>query len=185
MASTRTGPEGAPTRSPRSSVTWKKNPGTVMVAFSVAFSSLIKSPAEAPGRAFCCLVRDRCLQATRRDDADCHLLGTQNGALGGGNIQVHHLLGDDTLFEGDEGFSVTLSNIAGGASLGTPATANVTITEDGPPPAQDSNGDGLSDADAIALGLDPNDPDGDTDNDGISDVLEVGSYVNNPPGCRH
>ena len=88
---------------------------------------------------------------------------------------------DDTLFEGDEGFSVTLSNIAGGASLGTPATANVTITEDDPPPAQDSNGDGLSDADAIALGLDPNDPDGDTDNDGISDVLEVGSDVNNPP----
>lgn len=88
---------------------------------------------------------------------------------------------DDTLFEGDEGFSVTLSNIAGGASLGTPATAGVTITEDDPPPAQDSNGDGLSDADAIALGLDPNDPDGDTDNDGISDVLEVGSDVNNPP----
>jgi len=88
---------------------------------------------------------------------------------------------DDTLFEGDEGFSVTLSNIAGGASLGTPATAGVTITEDDPPPAQDSNGDGLSDVDAIALGLDPNDPDGDTDNDGISDVLEVGSDVNNPP----
>ena len=88
---------------------------------------------------------------------------------------------DDTLFEGDEGFSANLSNIAGGASLGTPATANITITEDDPPPAQDSNGDGLSDADAIALGLDPNDSDGDTDNDGISDVLEVGSDVNNPP----
>ena len=88
---------------------------------------------------------------------------------------------DDTLFEGDEGFSANLSNIAGGASLGTPATANITITENDPPPAQDSNGDGLSDADAIALGLDPNDSDGDTDNDGISDVLEVGSDVDNPP----
>ena len=87
---------------------------------------------------------------------------------------------DDALFEGDEGFSVTLSNAAGGASLGTPATANVTITEDDPPPAQDSNGDGLSDADAVALGLDPNDPDGDTDNDGVSDVLEVGNDVANP-----
>ena len=40
--------------------------------------------------------------------------------------------------------------------------------------AIDSNGDGISDADAIALGLDPNDPDGDTDGDGVSDVLETG-----------
>jgi hypothetical protein len=87
---------------------------------------------------------------------------------------------DDTLYEGDESFSVSLSNVAGGASPGTPATENVTITEDDPPPAQDSNGDGLSDADAIALGLDPNDPDGDTDNDGISDILEVGNDVANP-----
>jgi hypothetical protein len=38
----------------------------------------------------------------------------------------------------------------------------------------DSNNDGISDADAIALGLDPNDPDGDTDNDGFSDVDETG-----------
>jgi hypothetical protein len=87
---------------------------------------------------------------------------------------------DDELVEGDEAFNVTLSNVVGGASLGTPATANVTITDDDPPPTQDSNGDGLSDADAIALGLDPYDPDGDTDNDTISDVLEVGSDVDNP-----
>jgi hypothetical protein len=88
---------------------------------------------------------------------------------------------DDSLFEGDETFNLRLSNVIGGASLGTPTTASVTITENDPPPLQDSNGDGLSDADAVALGLDPNDPDGDTDDDGISDVLEVGSDVNNPP----
>jgi hypothetical protein len=87
---------------------------------------------------------------------------------------------DDTLFEGDEGFSVSLSNATGGASLGAPATASVTITEDDPPPLLDSNGDGLSDADAIALGVDPNDSDGDTDNDGVSDVLEIGSDVGTP-----
>ena len=87
---------------------------------------------------------------------------------------------NDTLFEGNEGFNLNLSNVTGGASLGSPATASVTITEDDPPPLLDSNGDGLSDADAIALGLDPNDLDGDTDNDGISDVLEVGGDVNNP-----
>lgn len=104
--------------------------------------------------------------------------GTLNFADGETSQSFSVAILDDTLTEADEGFSVTLSNVIGGASLGTPATANVTITDDDPP--QDSNGDGLSDADAIALGLDPNDPDGDTDNDGISDVLEVGSDVNNP-----
>jgi len=44
----------------------------------------------------------------------------------------------------------------------------------------DSNGDGLSDDEAIALGLDPNDPDGDTDDDGLSDVIEIGGDVDNP-----
>jgi hypothetical protein len=87
---------------------------------------------------------------------------------------------DDSLFEGDEILKLSLSNVIGGASLGTPAAASVTITDDDPPPLLDSNGDGLSDADAIALGLDPHDPDWDTDNDGISDVLEVGVDVSNP-----
>ena len=36
---------------------------------------------------------------------------------------------DDSLFEGDETFNLNLSNVTGGASLGTPATASVTITE--------------------------------------------------------
>jgi hypothetical protein len=46
--------------------------------------------------------------------------------------------------------------------------------------SQDSNGDGMSDVDAIALGLDPGDPDGDTDNDGQPDVIEVGADIENP-----
>jgi hypothetical protein len=87
---------------------------------------------------------------------------------------------DDVGFEGDETLNLSLSNATGGASIGTPATASVTIADDDPPPQLDSNDDGLSDADAIDLGLDPTDPDGDTDNDGISDVLEVGVDVNNP-----
>jgi hypothetical protein len=44
----------------------------------------------------------------------------------------------------------------------------------------DSNDDGISDADALALGLDPNDPDGDTDGDGASDVDETGGDPENP-----
>jgi len=47
-------------------------------------------------------------------------------------------------------------------------------------PAPDSNGDGIPDADAIRIGLDPNAADGDSDGDGISDVLEVGGDLNNP-----
>ena len=44
----------------------------------------------------------------------------------------------------------------------------------------DSNGDGISDADASALGLDPNDPDGDTDDDAATDVDETGGDPSNP-----
>lgn len=44
----------------------------------------------------------------------------------------------------------------------------------------DSNGDGILDADATALGLDPLDPDGDTDGDGLSDVIEVAGNIGNP-----
>jgi len=44
----------------------------------------------------------------------------------------------------------------------------------------DSNGDGLSDADARVLGLDPFVANGDTDGDGDSDVDEIGGDMNNP-----
>jgi hypothetical protein len=47
-------------------------------------------------------------------------------------------------------------------------------------PELDSNDDGISDADAIALGLDPTDPEGDTDGDGTSDVIETGGDPNDP-----
>ena len=60
------------------------------------------------------------------------------------------------------------------------ATVSVSITAVNDVPAPDSNGDGISDTDAIALGLDPNDPDGDSDNDGLSDVIEVGGDIGNP-----
>jgi hypothetical protein len=41
---------------------------------------------------------------------------------------------DDGTWEGDEDFSVALSNATGGATLGTPSSAVVTITEDDPGP---------------------------------------------------
>ncbi len=79
---------------------------------------------------------------------------------------------DDSLYEGDEGFSVMLDNVLGGASLGTPESAVVAILEDeqGPEPT-DSDGDGIAD------GIDncpatPNADQLDTDGDGIGDVCD-------------
>jgi len=42
---------------------------------------------------------------------------------------------DDVVYEGDEMFTVGLSNPGGGATLGTPVTTTVTITEDDTPPS--------------------------------------------------
>lgn len=45
---------------------------------------------------------------------------------------------DDATFEGEETFTVNLSNATGGATLGTPTSATVTIQEDDAPPAAGS-----------------------------------------------
>ena len=42
---------------------------------------------------------------------------------------------DDVVYEGDEAFTVGLSNAGGGATLGTQVTTSVTITEDDTPPS--------------------------------------------------
>jgi cytochrome oxidase Cu insertion factor (SCO1/SenC/PrrC family) len=42
---------------------------------------------------------------------------------------------DDAVYEGDEQFSLQLTNATGGASLGVPANATVTITENDAPPS--------------------------------------------------
>lgn len=44
----------------------------------------------------------------------------------------------------------------------------------------DSNGDGITDGDAKALGLNPIAPGGDTDGDGLTDVFEIGGDLANP-----
>jgi bacillopeptidase F len=68
---------------------------------------------------------------------------------------------DDSLVEGDEAFSVTLTNAAG-ATLGSPTDAQVIIIDDD---VLDGDGDGVSDA----LDLCPNTPAGETvDADGCS-----------------
>lgn len=61
---------------------------------------------------------------------------------------------DDNDYEGDENFTVVLSNPGGGASLGAPGNATVTIGDnDSPPGPVDSDGDGF------AVDVDCNDAD--------------------------
>jgi len=54
-------------------------------------------------------------------------------------------INDDTDYEGDENFTVTLSNPLGGATLGSPNAATVNIQEnDTPPGPADDDGDGFT-----------------------------------------
>ena len=59
---------------------------------------------------------------------------------------------DDTEYEGDESFTLTLSNAGGGATLGMPAVSAVDIGDDDPPP-----GPADADADGFTADLDCND----------------------------
>jgi hypothetical protein len=74
-----------------------------------------------------------------------------------------------TLADNGASFTVLVSNAAGSVAS-TSAVLLVT--------PHDSNGDGLSDGAAVALGLDPADLD--SDDDGLSDVDEVGPDVTQP-----
>ncbi len=55
--------------------------------------------------------------------------GTLNFAAGETSKTISVLLVDDAYAEGNESFSVTLSNATGGALIGSPAQASVTITD--------------------------------------------------------
>ena len=65
-------------------------------------------------------------------------------------------------------------------AVGQPCTSPAPASEptSAPNPGQDSDGDGLSDADEQRLGTDPNNPD--TDGDGISDGQEVSVLSTDP-----
>ena len=73
--------------------------------------------------------------ATAGDDYQ-FVSGTLNFVDGEISQTIEIPLLDDVTYEGDETFTVTLSNALGGAAMGTTSNAQVTITEDDPvPPA--------------------------------------------------
>lgn len=93
---------------------------------------------------------------------------------------------DDAYDEGDEDLTISLGSPTGGATLGSPATASLTVIDDD---AADSDGDGVSDASDRCPGTpagEPADADGcsasqlDGDGDGVSDALD--QCPGTPPG---
>lgn len=75
---------------------------------------------------------------------------------------------------GTDSIEVTVTD-SGTPAQSTPVTIPLTVNASG---ETDSNNDGLTDAQAIALGLDPNEVDGDTDGDTAKDANEVGDPSN-------
>lgn len=96
------------------------------------------------------------------------IAGTLNFADGVTSQSFNVAILDDTLFEGDEAFDITLSNVTGGASLGSPAAAAITISENDPAPAAGSapvlinngtNGLVLVSGGSITVNVSASDPD--------------------------
>jgi len=86
---------------------------------------------------------------------------------------------DDTEYEGDESFNLSLANAMGGALIGNPSSATATISDnDSPPPPPDSDGDGVAD-DEDNCPADPNPGQEDSDGDGIGDACDTSA--NTPP----
>ena len=62
--------------------------------------------------------------------------GTLDWAAGDSSVKVINIaLADDRTYEGDETFAVTLNSPGGGATLGTPSAATVTVADDETQPA--------------------------------------------------
>jgi VCBS repeat-containing protein len=108
------------------------------------------------------------------DSGDTHTYSvTQPGALGGiASVNAAGVLTYDATgaIPGTENIEVTVTD-QGGTGISVLVSIPITVNAIG---EADSNADGVTDAQAIALGLDPNDADGDTDADGIPDANEIG-----------
>jgi hypothetical protein len=88
----------------------------------------------------------------------------------------------DSGYEGDETFQVLLSNATGGANLGAPAGATVTIADDDPAPVQDppaGNGDGGNTGASTGTGNATNGTNGTNGTDGTN-VTNLQSTPGNP-----
>ena len=110
------------------------------------------------------------IQVVDVDTGDTHMFAiSSSGTLGTASVDANGVLTYTAgSVAGSDQVDIVVTDTGG---LSTTVTAAITIL---PPEPLDSNGDGLSDSQAEALGLDPTIAGGDSDGDGITDVDELG-----------
>ncbi len=110
-------------------------------------------------------------------DTFTYVVSQQAGTVGGtASIDANGLVSYDATgaTAGSDSIEITVTD-QGGAGISVPVSIPITVNATG---ETDSNSDGVTDAQATALGLNPNSVNGDTDGDGVSDANEIGDPAN-------
>jgi len=109
------------------------------------------------------------------DTEDSHSYSVSGAQTRSSTLGTASFEGATLTFEGQTAGSETLTVTVSDGTASDSYSFPVTVVE---APAEDANGDGISDAQAAALGLDPEAGRGDSDGDGTPDAVELGTLDN-------